>query len=489
MKKNPLYVGTEQLGRHSGNEGARPQEEGRDAFRKDFARLLHAPSFRRLQGKTQLFPGAEDDFFRNRLTHSLEVAQIAHGIASRLNASVVRKAFKNASINTHLVEFAALAHDLGHPPFGHNGEAALDDLMRDSGGFEGNAQTLRILAAVERKLIKRPDQPPSSDYGLDLTYRSLAAVLKYDKAIPKKRKKSDGLAKGYYDTEADLVAKIRGKVAPDLPRDQPLKTIECDIMDIADDIAYSTYDLEDSLHAGFVSPMSLAHALITDEPVRDAVLRKTNKALQADHQEVLHERELLQIIVEVFDLSLPLSFERMMESAFKAGKDGLKRRPEPHFVDDVIGPKVESWLQDQEFTTNSIGRTQLTAERVGRLISSVDFVPNEQFPQLSQVRLTRNAKLQVEVLKHLNYELVIRSPRLAIVEHRGRDLVSKIFTTVCDSDGALLPTEWRTRYFASANHHARRRLVCDFVAGMTDRYAAEFHARLLGNGATIFKPF
>jgi dGTPase len=489
MKNNPLYVGTEQFDRPSGNVGARADELGRDAFRKDYARLLHAPAFRRLQGKTQLFPGAEDDFFRNRLSHSLEVAQIAHGIASRLNAMPKPKTLRQAQVNTHLVEFAALAHDLGHPPFGHNGEAALDELMHDSGGFEGNAQTLRILAAVERKLIVRPNRPPSADYGLDLTYRSLAAVLKYDRIIPKTRKKGSDLAKGYYGTEADLVATIRRKVAPGLPADRPLKTIECDIMDIADDIAYSTYDLEDSLHAGFVSPMSLAHALVSDASVRDAVVQKTNKALREDEYEAVDGRELLEVIADVFDITLPFALDGLLEDAFKAGQRGGKQRPEPHFVDDVITTKVESWLHDQKFTSDPLGRTQLTAERVGRLISSVDIVPDEDFPQLSKVRLTRQAKLQVEVLKHLNYELVIRSPRLAIVEHRGRDLVSKIFTTVCESDGALLPSDWRSRYVAASKNIERRRLVCDFVAGMTDRYAAEFHARLLGNGATIFKPF
>ncbi|WP_189688219.1 dGTP triphosphohydrolase [Pseudorhodoferax aquiterrae] len=488
MKNNPLYVGTEQLARPSGNDGSRPAEIGRDAFRKDYARLLHAPSFRRLQGKTQLFPGAEDDFFRNRLTHSLEVAQIAHGIASRLNATAKPAAFQDAYVNTHLVEFAALAHDLGHPPFGHNGEAALDELMRDSGGFEGNAQTLRILTAVERKLIHCTGKPPSSSYGLDLTYRSLAAVLKYDRPIPKKRKKRDGLAKGYYGTEADLVAAIRRKVAPGLPDDRPLKTIECDIMDIADDIAYSTYDLEDSLHAGFVSPMSLAHALVSDASLRTAVVEKTNKALLEDQYEEVDGRELLEVIADVFDISLPPTFVGLLKSSFLAGKKGRKE-PAVHFVDDVVPAKVESWLQDQKFTSDPLGRTQLTAERVGRLISSVDLVLDEEFPQLSRVKLTRQAKLQVEVLKHLNYELVIRSPRLAIVEHRGRDLVSKIFTTVCDSDGALLPTDWQTRYAVTSSDLERRRMVCDFVAGMTDRYAAEFHARLLGNGATIFKPF
>ncbi len=134
-------------------EAEKPQgnEPYRSVWRVDFARLVHSPAFRRLQGKTQLFPG-ESDFFRNRLTHSLEVAQIAKSIALKLNYEYFRDATdEDHKISTDLVEFAALAHDLGHPPFGHNGEAALDECMRGIGGFEGNAQTLRILARLEKK--------------------------------------------------------------------------------------------------------------------------------------------------------------------------------------------------------------------------------------------------------------------------------------------------------------------------------------------------
>ena len=121
----------------------------RSAFRRDYARLLHSPAFRRLQGKTQLFPSMEHDFFRNRLTHSLEVAQIAKSIALRLNDRYGY--FRAYPIDTDLVETAALAHDLGHPPFGHNGERALDDCMKERGGFEGNAQSLRILSKLGKK--------------------------------------------------------------------------------------------------------------------------------------------------------------------------------------------------------------------------------------------------------------------------------------------------------------------------------------------------
>lgn len=477
--ENPLYAGLDQLARCSGNPGAREDEKGRDPFQKDYARLLHAPAFRRLQGKTQLFPGAESDFFRNRLTHSLEVAQIAAGIAGRLNVAAVREAFPGGSINTKLVEFAALAHDLGHPPFGHNGEHALDDLMREHGGFEGNAQTLRILAAVERKLVRSPGEATVSAHGLDLTYRSLAAVLKYDRCIPAVRGPDDNFEKGYYGTEAELVAEIKRRVAPTLPEEASFKTIECAIMDIADDIAYSTYDLEDSLHAGFVSPLSLANSLANDAVVQDEVLRKTNKALKEAKHDEASIGELLGVIVEVFGIELPPTVTDVLA------------REEKIFVDhEPLKANLEGWMRDQALTTNPMLRTQLTAERVGRLISTVEFVPNEAFPQLSSVTMNRQAMLQVEVLKHLNYELVIRSPRLAVVEHRGRDLVTTLFRTLLDSRGALLPDEWRQRYAeaASIGITEANRLVCDYVACMTDRYAAELHARLFGDGASIFKP-
>ena len=144
MTKHAMPVAPNRL--YTENDRGRPVEarekekDGRSAFRRDWARLIHSACFRRLQGKTQLFPSDENDFFRNRLTHSFEVAQIASGLALNLNKN---NSFLNDNpIDEDLVFFAGLAHDLGHPPFGHNGEKALDLIAADFGGFEGNAQTL-----------------------------------------------------------------------------------------------------------------------------------------------------------------------------------------------------------------------------------------------------------------------------------------------------------------------------------------------------------
>jgi dGTPase len=193
------------------------------------------------------------------LTHSIEVAQISKGIAEEINS--YHPYFLKNPINTDLVETVALAHDLGHPPFGHNGEKALDDMMKCYGGFEGNAQTLRILSRLEKKATIDGDFIPVKNgedrrCGLNLSFRTLAGVLKYDKEIPIIRNPKDKLVKGYYYTEKEIVQKIRENVIIN-GSSEKLKTIECKIMDIADDIAYSTYDIEDAFKAEFLCPLGI----------------------------------------------------------------------------------------------------------------------------------------------------------------------------------------------------------------------------------------
>jgi dGTPase len=190
------------------------------------------------------------------------VAQIAGGIAQTLNEKESALQGEENALDIDLVQFAAAAHDLGHPPFGHNGEKALDDMMKKFGGFEGNAQTLRILTRLEKRVhIKQLDAPTltalhHADHygrlGLNLTMRALGAVLKYDSQITPVRSSDDPLEKGYYDSEKRIVASIKKAVAPSSPSETKFKTIECQIMDVADDIAYCTYDLEDTLKGGFL---------------------------------------------------------------------------------------------------------------------------------------------------------------------------------------------------------------------------------------------
>lgn len=260
-----------------------PIEPYRTDWRRDYARIIHSSSFRRLQGKSQLFPGRESDFFRNRLTHSLEVAQIAKSIALKLN-HFLKEAGEDYYIEPDIVEFAALAHDIGHPPFGHFGEKVLDEKMMGCGGFEGNAQTLRLLTTTEKRHFIREthlgiDKSGNDKrVGLDLSVRSLASILKYDYEIPfsrKDRQNTKGPEKGYYRTERRVVDFIKKSVCGNEKYTGKFKTIECQIMDIADDIAYSTYDLEDSFKGGFLEPIDLFCA--SDDVIREVKLKVNRK--------------------------------------------------------------------------------------------------------------------------------------------------------------------------------------------------------------------
>ena len=221
------------------------------------------------------------------------------------------------------MEFAGLAHDLGHPPFGHIGERALDDYLKKCGGFEGNAQTLRILARIEKKKkAKDTDEVGfkgviDKRYGLNLTYRSFASILKYDRPIPKQRNTEDKLAKGYYESEAELVAQIKEHVTGKKGFDDPFKTIECAIMDIADDIAYSTFDLEDTFKANFLSPMNF---LAVIEPV----LKKVHEKVTAnDDLKDLKENDILKILHHCISPYLNREYFTELEDANLNKNEGL----------------------------------------------------------------------------------------------------------------------------------------------------------------------
>lgn len=442
----------------------------RSDFRRDYARLLHCPSFRRLQGKTQLFPGIESDFFRNRLTHSLEVAQVAKAIALRLNHE--HNYFNEYPIDIDLVETAALAHDLGHPPFGHTGEKALDGCMKDYGGFEGNAQTLRILARLEKK--KRPGSGDKADgedprTGLGLAHRTLAAVLKYDHCIEVQRNTDTSLQKGYYHSEIPLVDRIKQSVIGANSNVSEFKTIECQIMDLADDIAYSTYDLEDALKAGFVSPTGMISAT-SDKTIIESLVKKVK----------IPREQFMEIIIELW-IGHIFTWER---ESLDISPDEFKR-PETLALLVAHFDRVARNLSNEGDL-----RTKFTSELVGEYIDGINVEINSEIPALSKITLNPNLQKRVDVLKHLTYELVIQSPRLKTVEYRGSKIVKEIFDALTEPDGnLLLPDDYRDLLGDYANDTDRNRAICDFIAGMTDRYAIEFYGRLKSESAqTIFKP-
>lgn len=462
-----------------------PPEKYRTPWRRDYARLIHSPSFRRLQGKTQLFPGMETDFFRNRLTHSLEVAQIAKSIVIKLNHDL-KCAAKKYRIEPDIVEFASLAHDLGHPPFGHFGEEVLDKIMIDCGGFEGNAQSLRLIAITEKRHLIQDttlgidNAGQDRRVGLNLTTRSIASILKYDKEIPftkKERGRQTGPIKGYYKTEHDTVATIKKKVCGGKKHAGSFKTIECQIMDIADDIAYSTYDLEDSFKAEFIKPIDL---LCASDAVCEKVARIVNKKIVGINisKETVHER-IRKIFFEQFEL--PDDIEELFA---KPSREDLE---ELHLFSIEMANRLSN-----NIARDAYFRTNFTSKLVGVAIRKVTIDEiNEGIPALSKVKMERDKETDVEILKNIVYESQILSPKIRIIALRSEEIVETIFDALSQKDGyMLLPDDFRKIFQSFKKTEDKKRLICDFIAGMTDRYALEFYGRLTSeNPQTIFKPF
>jgi len=488
----PLYSTLDELRLFDdGKTAKRENEPYRTEWRKDYGRLVHSPSFRRLQGKTQLFPNNENDFYRNRITHSLEVAQIAKSIAMKINSNHFED---NNKIDLDIVELAGLAHDLGHPPFGHNGETSLDECMREiNGGFEGNAQTLRIVSRLEKKATLTKDSNgefiPILDgkdnrCGLNLTARSLAALLKYDQPIPARNKnrgaREGKVFKGYYECDTEIVEFVKTSVLG-IPmteiqdRGIKFKTIECQIMDIADDIAYSTYDLEDAFKADFLNPLKLVsfgnsfYKEIAEEIQEDL---KTNYTANNYEPGDLTYTET-DILVTLLSL-----FGQIFDT------------PEGEIPYDIAGKACH---HSESLASNGYLRTDFTSDLVATFIDGVMFEANLEFPALSKVYLHPQIFKIVETLKKISYKSLIMSPMLKIAEYRGKDIIGKIYGVLKDDakgGNLLLPKDYGHLYLKATEDSFRQRVICDYIAGMTDRYALEFYNRLFGTvPETIHKPF
>ncbi|WP_215751869.1 anti-phage deoxyguanosine triphosphatase [Gluconobacter sp. P5E10] len=400
-----------------------PQRLGdpRSPFQRDRARIMHSAAFRRLQGKTQVMGVGEGDFHRTRLTHSIEVSQIGYGLLQVLQ-SQKQSLDENAQKwlpERDLIEAACLAHDLGHPPFGHKGEQALHEAMLQHGGFEGNGQTLRIITKLEKYKERGK--------GLYPTRRLTLGILKYPRSI--KNFDLDAFShppKSYHEDEADVVAWALDGFSPNDTRQfiasadgkQAHHTLDCSILELADDIAYGIHDIEDIV----------ARGLATESAVRNAVT---------------------------------VAFDKI---------DGKS----------LNGFNADSVARG--LLADSFQRKQMISGLVNLFVSSVELSEDVSYihPLLRfNATLPDPHKKLLKSLKGLAYELIIRKAEVQQLERRGQMIVKRLFETLQSDPKSLIPqASWEDGCIESSE----KRRVCDYIAGMTDSYAERLYKRLFSPG-------
>lgn len=387
----------------------------RTSFERDRARVVHAAASRRLAAKTQVVGPETDDFVRNRLTHSLEVAQIARDLARALGCE------------PDITETAALAHDLGHPPFGHNGEQALAALSEDCGGFEGNAQTLRLLTRLEAKTF----DADGASVGLNLTRATLDACTKY----PWPR--TEGNPKfGVYADDRPVFDWMRD------PGNGRRQCLEAQVMDLADDVAYSVHDVEDGIAAGKID-LALADSQREEvwQTVRDWYLPEATDAALDD---VLRELQGID--------GWPTTSYDGSRRALAALKN---------LTSDLIG-RFCGAVQESTFAR-----------------SEGPFVRYQ-----TDLIVPERTSLEIAVLKGIAAHYVMRTDdRLALME-RQRELVMGLVEALSKLGPSALQRPFADDWSRAGDEPARLRVIIDQVASLTDVSAVDWHQRL-GQGKLV----
>lgn len=362
-----------------------PEEEStfRSPFQRDRDRIIHSSAFRRLKHKTQVFIEHEGDYFRTRLTHSIEVAQVARTVAAALN------------LNTELTEAVALAHDLGHPPFGHTGEDALNALMAPHGGFDHNAQAIRIVTSLERHYAEWD--------GLNLTWETLEGIAKHNGPVrpPWPHALADYNAR--HDLELSTHASAEAQVAA-----------------LADDIAYSHHDLHDGLRAELFSTDELAELPV----LRDCFAEVDRKYPGLNYYRRRHE-------------ALRRFFGVLVEDVIVLARRTLAEL-DPRTVDDI--------------------------RLAGRMA----------------IRFSDPLWADLKVIREFLFHRMYRAPGVVAMRAVVTQVVRDLFPLFM-ANTAELPKQWRKDVEEAEGETALARIVADYIAGMTDRFALETHARLLGS--------
>ncbi|GGU76534.1 deoxyguanosinetriphosphate triphosphohydrolase-like protein [Streptomyces filipinensis] len=397
---------------------------GRTAFQRDRARILHSAALRRLAGKTQVVtPGTRSQVWdaspRTRLTHSLECAQVGRELGAALGC------------DPDLVEAACLAHDLGHPPFGHNGEQALNAFADDCGGFEGNAQSLRLLTRIEPKRFT-----PEGSVGLNLTRAALDAATKYP--WPRGAHPTDPASRkfGVYEDDRPVFDWVRAH-APGTRT-----CFEAQVMDWSDDVAYSVHDVEDGLHAGHIDPNCL-HA----EPERQAVF------------EVAVGR---YVPAGTDPAELSAALDRLQDEEWW-----------PHGYDGTA--VAQARLKDA--TSQLIGRFCLAAEGATRAAYGTGRLTRYD----AELVVPREARMECAVLKAVADRYVMQRAEQERLRADQRVIVAELAEALTARAPDGLDPQFRALFDGAGDDHARKRVIVDQIASLTDVAARSLHARLTGH--------
>ena len=435
--------------------------EVRTEWERDYARIIHSSAFRRLQAKTQVLGLGESDFYRTRLTHSMEVAQIGTGIVRFLREKYKEDGEKIKMLpDDFLMNAICLAHDLGHPPFGHGGEVALNICMRKYGGFEGNGQTLRILSKLEKY---------TEENGINPTRRLLLGVLKYptsysdtvnDKAYGKletpqwlSKAKPQKPPKCYLDDEEEIVNWVLHNLEPKERQEfTELKTIEnkhskpkfksldTSIMELADDISYSLHDLEDAISLRLITLDDWNNhyknlvEFEKDKKEDDDISKETlNKSLAAT------ELSLQDIGINLFSGT---SYQRK----------------------DKIGDLVNRFITSVRL--DSSGMKNATCELLKW-----------------NAKLDENYRVILDFIFKLVVNKVIKSSNVQQLEFKGQKIIIELFQALDSDPLRLLPTSTLERYNKIKDEDVdcedkRKRVICDYIAGMTDDYATRLYEKI-----------
>lgn len=393
----------------------------RGEFARDRARVVHSAALRRLGAKTQVLSPSGGDFARTRLTHSLEVAQIGREMALDLG------------ISPDLVDMACLAHDLGHPPFGHNGEKALNLWAAGIGGFEGNAQTLRLLARIEPKVVTADGQ----SVGLNLTRASLDAACKYPWSLAdaSAEQGADHSFKfGVYDDDLPIFNWMRAG-AP-----ARRKSVEAQVMDFADDVAYSVHDFEDAIVSGYVD------------------VRQLNDAA--------YEAELLAKIADW--------------NGFVFTTDQLHEA-----LERIQGESY--WIREYAASPRDFAQLKnLTSALIGRFVSQtiaaiVDTSPAESFARFGAIlEVPATVRAEIAVLKGIVSAFLMSHERRRAFYELQREVLTELADALLAANGAELDAYSAQAWQAAKSEAEQRRVVVDQVASLTDQSATALHTRLVG---------